>query len=135
MHLPDIWGGHRYVVLTKPNNDGKVVIVNFTSVRDWKDCPVIFRPKDNKSLFGHLTTISCSDATIVSVASLVNEAQDNPKDYLFCSPRNTQKAIIGTLESQLTPMEILDELGTQYPTEYAKYVAAKNISENIPQTP
>lgn len=131
LHIPDVWGGHRYIVLTEPNNDGKVVIVNFTSFRPGKECPVLFRPKDNKHIFRQLTTISCADADIVTVESLVREAKNNfPGYYAPCSLLVTHKVVVGTLKSQLTKIEVLDELGTQYPDEYNKYVTPENISEN-----
>lgn len=103
LHIPDIWGGHRYIVLTEPNNDGKVVIVNFTSFGSGKECPVLLRPKDNKHIFSKLTTISCADADIVTIESLIREAKSNlPGYYAPCSPLVTHKVVVGTLKSQLT---------------------------------
>jgi hypothetical protein len=64
---------------------------------------------------------------------LIREAKNNlPGYYIPCSPLVTNKVVVGTLKSQLTPIEVLEELGTQYPDEYAEYVTPQNISENTP---
>jgi hypothetical protein len=116
-------------------DEGNVVIVSFTSVKPWKECPVIFRPWQNKRLFTIKTTISCVDARIVPVESLIAEANTNPNDCIPCMPEHSLKAVIGTLKSPYTPIEVLGELGKQYPTEYTQYVKPQNISANSPQTP
>ena len=121
--LRDIGVRHRYVILTKPNSDGNVVVVNFTSASPRKECFVTFRPKDDKRLFNKKTTVNYTDARILPVKALIDKAKRNPRDYVFCSENHIKKIVIGALQSQFTPIEILEELGIQYPNEYKRYCA------------
>ena len=47
LRLQDTGARHRYIILTKPNNNKNVVIVNFTTAKhhEWF---LSFSPKDNK---------------------------------------------------------------------------------------
>lgn len=121
--IPDTRGTrhHRYIILTKPNKDGNVVLVNFTSARYWKDWPLTFTPKDDKLLFTTKTTVNYADAFICSAQRLRNIAQKRPQDYRFCAENHVKRIIIKALESRHTPIEVLEELKAQYPSEYEKY--------------
>jgi hypothetical protein len=121
--LTDYGGYHRYIILTKPNEDGKVVLANFTSFADDKECVVIFWPTDDAQLFKKATTISYANARIV-ISSKLEEYKEN--DYKYCSSVLTQRAIIGAFQSLFTPLEIIQELKNQYPTEYKKYYHANS---------
>jgi len=121
LYLSDAGGRHRYVILTEPNSNGDVVVVNFTSVRHWKECLVTFRPKDDKGLFDTKTTVLFSDARIVSIKRLAKVAKRKPRDYEFCSENHVQRIVIGAFQSQLTPIGVLEELRMQYPNEYERY--------------
>src|SRR4030066_847539 len=68
-YLPDIGGRHRYVILTNPNSDGKVVIVNFTDSGN-VESPVIFNPKDDKMLFSKRTAVYYAYAKLFPAAKL-----------------------------------------------------------------
>jgi len=123
LHLSDDGGGHRYVIITPPNSNGNVVIVNFTYKGYWKEWLVTFRPKDNKRLFSKKTTVNYADARIVPVQTLIDIAETAPSnDYVFCHHYHSKEIAIGALKSQFTPVEVLEELQVHYPDEYAKYV-------------
>ena len=68
--LTDYGGYHRYIILTEPNEDGKVVLANFTSFADDKECTVVFWPKDDDQLFKKPTTISYANARLVLLSKL-----------------------------------------------------------------
>jgi len=122
LHLSDIGGGHRYVILTKPNSDGNVVMANFTSARYWKEWLVTFRPKDDKRLFDKKTTVNYADAQIIPVKKLIEASKSNPRgDYVFCREYHCKRIISKAFQSQYIPGEVLGELGSQYPIESAKY--------------
>jgi hypothetical protein len=121
LRLNDIGGGHRYVILTKPNINGNVVIVSFTSARYWKEWLVTFTTKDNRRLFSKKTTVNYTAARILPVERLINKATRKPKDYRFCSENHIKRIVIGAFQSQLTPIEILEELKIQYSIESKKY--------------
>ena len=111
--LADSSGHHRYVILTKPNGDGNIVLTNFTSAEAWKDCSVIFRPRDNKKLFTKRTTIDYSYATLISASKLMESEINN---YVFCDLDCVRRIVEGALQSQHTPLEIVKELKSQYST-------------------
>ena len=120
LRLHDIGGHHRYVILTKPNSDGNVVIVNFTTAQPF-EWLVTFSPKDNRRLFTEKCTPNYIDACIYPIDALTRSAKRNPKEYVPC-PENIIKRIIrGALESKHTRIEVLEELKVQYPIEYEKY--------------
>ena len=121
LRLADTGRGHRYVILTKPNSDGNVVVVNFTSASYLKEWLVTFRPKDNKRLFIKQTTVDYSFARIVPVEKLGVEAKCNPNDYVFCPENLAEKIVTGAFQSQFTRIEVLTELSVQYPDEYRRY--------------
>jgi len=120
LRLRDTGARHRYVILTKPNSDGKVVITNFTTAkhREWL---VTFNPSDNKKLFTEKCTPNYNDALIYPLDSLAEAVKRNPKEYVFCPENLTKRIIIGALESKHTPLEIIEELKFQYPNEYKSY--------------
>jgi len=116
LFLSDIGGGHRRVILTKPNDDGKVVITNFTTAShfDWN---VVFRPRDNRRLYTERCTPNYHDMQLYPLSALLKIAQKNPTDYVFCARRDTQKIVNGALQSYHPSLEILEELAVQYPEE------------------
>lgn len=121
LYLSDIGGHHRYIILSKPNSDGNVVIANFTSARYWKEWLVTFTPRANKRLFDKKTTVNYADTRIIPISKLIKVAKRNPKQYEFCPENLTEKIVIGALQSQFTPIEILEELRIQYPNEYERH--------------
>ncbi len=120
--LDDSGEGHRYIILTKPNEKHNVVLINFTSATYWKEWMVTFKPKDDKLLFKKKTTVNYANAQIIPVKKLIDKARRKPNDYLFCSVYHTKKIIIGAFQSQFIPTEILDELSKQYPDESKRYL-------------
>jgi len=123
-YITDHRDRHRWVVITRPNKDGKVVIVNFTRVASHKECVVLFQPKDDGELFNRLTTVAYSYATLADITKLVKH-RDN--GYYYCQPEHIQRIIKGAFQSQFIPLEITIELKEQYPTEYAKYYISKDV--------
>jgi len=124
LRLSDRGGSHHYVILTKPNSDGNVVIVNFTAARYWKEWKVYFTKKDNKKLFSKKTTVNYADARIISAKESLSIASHNSKskdDYNYCDENIIEKIVIGAFQSQFTPIEIIVELSNQYPNEYERH--------------
>lgn len=120
LRLRDIGARHRYIILTKPNNDGNVVIINFTTAKHF-EWLVTFRPRDNRKLFTEKCTPNYTDARIYPISALTKIVKRNPREYVFC-PENIIKRIIrGALESKHTRIEVLEELKVQYPIDYQKY--------------
>lgn len=120
LRLRDIGTRHRYIILTKPNSDGNVVITNFTTAKHF-EWLVTFRPRDNKELFTKKCTPNYNGARIYPLSALAKIVKRNPKNYVFCPEKLTQRIIIGALQSRYTPIEVLEELKAQYPIEYKKY--------------
>ena len=114
-YLPDTGGQHRYVIISKPNSNGKVVLVNFTSAADYKENLVIFRPKDSPKLFIKRTTVSYGDALLADSGRLKTMKIDK---YKYCDLNHIKKIVIGGMQSKHTPLEIVEELKVQYPQEY-----------------
>jgi hypothetical protein len=116
-YLHDTGGRHRYVILTKPNSDNQVVLVNFTDSQNI-DSPVTFSPKDDKNLFTIRTGIYYAYSQLVSVTKLKKLTITG---WEFCQLNHIKRIVIGAFQSQHTPMYILKELSTQYPEEHKRY--------------
>ena len=116
-YLPDTGGRHRYVILTKPNSDNKVVLVNFTDSRNIES-PIIFNPKDDKRLFTKRTGVNYAKARLIQIKVLMESVIDG---WEFCQLNHINKIVIGAFQSHHTPIYILKELSTQYPEEHKQY--------------
>lgn len=116
LFLGDTGGRHRYVILTEPNNDGNVVITNFTTAShfEWN---VVFRPKDNRQLFTERCTPNYHDAQLYPISALLKIAGNTNIRYVFCTKDHIKKIVTGALQSNHTRLEILEELAVQYPEE------------------
>ena len=122
LRLSDIGGKHFYVIITKPHDDGNVVLVNFTSARYWKEWIVIFTKKDNRKLFSKKSTVNYADARIMPSRKLIAIAERiSTDDYNYCAENIIEKIIIGAFQSKFAPNEVITELSVQYPNEYKKY--------------
>jgi len=115
-YLPDTGGRHRYVILTKPNSDSKIVLVNFTDSRNIES-PVIFNPKDDKRLFIKRTGVNYAQARLIKIKGL----KDIIDGWEFCQLNHIKRIVTGAFQSQHTPIYILKELSTQYPEEHKQY--------------
>ena len=122
----DFGDRHRYIVITKPNKDSKVVLVNFTKATPYKECVVTFEPKENEELFREATTVPYDYADLFSV-SKVNKWGNN--DYKRCGAYIVDKIVKGAFLSEFPSQDVLDELKEQYPVEYEKY-HPKNIGDD-----
>lgn len=120
LRLRDTGARHRYIILTKPNSDGNVVIANFTTARHF-EWLVTFRPRDNRELFKEKSTVNYNDARFYPISALAKVVERNPKEYVFCPENLTKEIVIGAFQSRFTPIEILEELKGQYPNEYERY--------------
>lgn len=114
--MDDPGGRHRYVILTKPNND-RVVMTNWTTAKhhDWQ---VVFLPKHNHNLFTKRCTPNYHD---IAFYSLPRIKQRTISDYAFCPEDLLRKVIIGAFSSQHTPIGVLEELKSQYLSLAAEY--------------
>ena len=121
--IDDVGGGHRYVVLTNPNKDDCVVIVNFTSATGRIDDGKIFTSSDDRNLFEWPTVVSYKRAKLFPVTSLRDEVnrRDVVSDYKLCSPNIMAQIIKDAFKSQFTKGDVIEELKTQYPKEYNLY--------------
>jgi len=120
LRLRDIRVRHRYIILTKPNREGNVVITNFTTAKHF-EWMVTFSPRDNKKLFTKKCTPNYTDARPYPISALVEIIKRNPREYVFCPENLTRRIVIGALQSRHTSIEVLEELKAQYPIEYDKY--------------
>jgi hypothetical protein len=120
LFLDDAGDGHWYIILTKPNSDGDVVTVNFTTASHFSWL-VVLRPRDNRRLFKENCTPNYIDARFRSVSRLATIAASNPKKYQFCDTNITMKIIIGAIQSQDIKQELLEELEIQYPREFSQH--------------
>lgn len=120
LFLDDTSLGHWYVLLTKPNSNGDVITINFTTAGHFPQI-VVLRPRDNPKLFKENCWPNYIDARFRSVSKLAAIAGRNPKQYWFCDEIVTKKIIIGAIQSKYTSLEILEELKGQYPVEYERY--------------
>ena len=121
--IVDSGGVHRYVVLTNPNKDGRVVRVNFTSASGYTSDGKIFTSRDNRYFFKVPTIVHYRRAEIYPVTILLKEVnrKDEVSDYRPC-PQNIMNQIIkDAFKSQFTKGEVIEELKTQYPKEYEQY--------------
>lgn len=119
--IDDPGDGHRYVILTKPNSNDEVVIVNFTAERFDKDCTATFRHRDHSGLFSKPTVVNYPLAVIVPLVKFKNEATKSNCKYIYCPEQIIERIIIGAFQSQFTSMGVLNELKEQYPTIAQKY--------------
>lgn len=123
--IDDYGGGHRhrYVVLTNPNKDDRVVIVNFTSATGRISDGKMFTSNDDRDLFKVPTVVPYKRARIYPVASLRNEVNrsDVVSDYRSCPPSIMVQIIKDAFKSPFTQGDVIEELRTHYPQEYAQY--------------
>lgn len=119
--IDDLGGGHRYVILSKPNSDGEVVIVNFTADKFGKDPSATFRRRDHKQLFSKPTVANYPQATRISLSVLETEAKKANSDHISCPANIVKIILIGAFQSDFTPTGILEELETQYPDMAKEY--------------
>jgi len=119
--IDDLGSGHRYVILTQPNADNKVVIVNFTTKRIDKDCTVTLNYRDHPSLFPNQTVVNYPYASLEPLDKFKVEATNPDCNYIYCPDGIIQKIIEGAFQSLFTPMGVLGELKEQYPDIANKY--------------
>ena len=127
--LPDDGGVHRYVVLTNPNKDDGIVIVNFTSAPNPMCDGKVFTRSDNRNLFVKPTVVHYKRAIIISITSLCEQERrtDVVSDYRHCSKSIMAQIIKDAFGSQFTVGDILRELKTNYPQEYGQYCEDTNL--------
>lgn len=119
--IDDRGGGHRYIILTGPDNDDEVVIVNFTEAKADKDCTTIFERRDHSGLFHKPTIVNYPQASFISLSKLKAEAAKSDCKYFCCPNSILDKIIIGAFRSDFTPIGIQAELGKQYPNTAKRY--------------
>lgn len=116
-------GGHKYVVLTNPNTDGKVVRVNFTTSINRADGGKLYTPSDDKDLFQFPSIVPYKLAELYPCDVLREQAnrKDVVNHYKPC-PQDIMKQIIqDAFESQFTKSDVIEELRVSYPNEYDQY--------------
>ena len=123
--LYDGGGGHRNVVLTNPNKDDSVVIVNFTSAPGRQCDGRVFTRSDDSNLFEWGTVVQYRRTEICTVTFLCNRLEDSkkyiPAVYCFCPPVIMEQIIEDAFKSQFTTGDIIEELKAHYPLECALY--------------
>ena len=121
--INDTGDGHRRVVLTKPNKDNCVVIVNFTSARGHINDGKVFTSSDDRNLFPNPTIVTYKFAEIYPCNSLRDEVnrKDVVSDYRPCPPSIMVQIINDAFKSPFTQGDVIEELKTHYPKEYEQY--------------
>lgn len=119
--IDDLGGGHRYVVLTKPDSNDRVRIVNFTADEFGKDCTVTFKPKHHRKLFIKPTVVNYRGARPMSLSKLESEAAKTNSEYIYCPANIFNEIILGAFKSNFTPTGIQAELEKQYPNIAEEY--------------
>jgi len=123
-YLKDNLDSHRhlYVVLTWPDNKGKVVVANFTSAKFGKQKYVLFTPRDDGRLFKKDTTVEYTDASLVDREKLIKHVKDDPNNYgIDCPMDIVREVVAGAFRAKQSPNKVLKELEKQYPELYKKY--------------
>ncbi|MFC2062957.1 hypothetical protein ACFLS8_03345 [Chloroflexota bacterium] len=120
-YITDDKNRHRNVVITKPNKNGKIVIVSFTDAASQREYVVLFQPKDDERLFYKLTTVAYFYAKLADTTKLTKHRNNKNNGYCRCKPEHVKRIIKGAFRSEFIPLEIANELIEQYPTEYAEY--------------
>jgi hypothetical protein len=124
----DAGGGHKYIVLTNPNGDDNVVIVNITTFTGLHKDGKVFSRNDDKDLFPKRSIISYRRAKIYPAETLRAEA--NRKDvvnfYKKCPSDIMKRIIKDAFKSQFIKEEVIEELKISYPDEYEKYYDENN---------
>jgi len=113
--INDLGGGHRYVILTRPNSNDEVITVNFTAERFGKDCTTTFRRRDHSKLFSKPTVVNYPGAVFKNISIFKSEAKKPDCRYIHCPADIVNRILIGALQSEHTPIGIQTELETQYP--------------------
>ena len=127
--IDDSGGGHRYVILTTPNSNGEVVVVNFTAEQFGKDCTTKFRRKHHRGLFDKPTVVNYPYARTIALSKLQSEAAKPNSTYNYCPADILNKILFGAFQSNFTPTGIQAELERQYPD------IAKQYYKNHPINP
>jgi len=113
---------HLYVILTQPDNKGKVVVANFTSAKLGKQRHVLFTPRDDGRLFNKDTTVQYTDARLMDREILIKHVKDDPnKVGIDCPMDIVRGVVIGAFKAKQSPNKVLKELEKQYPDLYKKY--------------
>jgi hypothetical protein len=117
--IMDPGGGHACIILTEPNTDGCVVIVNFTKTEHCPDKTTVFTHSDS-ALFDFPTAANYRYASIISVRTLniAVKRTDVMMPRRGNHPNLLARTINGALASQFTSGEIKAELRSQYPAGY-----------------
>jgi len=121
--LPDNGGVHRYVVLTNPNKDNGIVIVNFTSAPNPVCDGRVFTRSDDRNLFEKPTVVHYKRAITISVTSLCEQERrtDVVSYYQRCSESIMAQIIEDAFKSQFTIGDVIEELRITYPEEFKLY--------------
>ena len=102
---------HLYVVISSEDNNGKIVVVNFTSQRVGKDQTTIFTQRHGWDYFTEPTVVSYQFATIVDRKNLQQHLQEHPTIKGPSCPDDILRVVIeGALKSPNTPNKILEFL-------------------------
>ena len=127
--IDDDGGGHRYVVLTNPNKDDCVVIVNFTSAAGYISDGKMFTSRDDKILFSRHTVVPYKYAKIYPCNSLRAEVnrRNVVSNYILCPQSIMEQIIKDAFKSQFTIGDVIEELKTYYPKEYEQYYEDTNL--------
>jgi len=86
-YLSDTGGRHRYVILTTQNENGDIILVNFTDSHN-VESPVIFNPKDNSKIFYKRTGVHYAFARLISAEKL---KKSKINGWQFCQLNHIKK--------------------------------------------
>jgi hypothetical protein len=105
-----------YIILTKPNSEGKIVIVPLVKPIKSIQSYGIYTPRDGGNLFKAPRTPKYQDALLVSHESIINYVNEHLDMRDDDCPSDIVKRIITiAIRKGLSSNKILDELSRQYP--------------------
>lgn len=118
----DAGGSHPCIILTEPNGYGKIVVINITELRPYKEQTCTFSPRDDKQFFKKRSTVLYSGAKLINQLKMMEHIKRNSHlVYPFCQQHILNQIIIGAFCSDNTPQIIIKELQKQYPDYYDAY--------------
>jgi hypothetical protein len=104
-----------FIILTEPNDNGKIVLVSMAKAQYGVQTYVVFTPKDHK-LFRGRVTARYQDANFYDHHKIVkyqNKHIDRCKHH--CPSDIIKRIVAGAFDAKQSPIKVLNELQVQYP--------------------
>lgn len=97
---------HLWVVLTAPDTQAQMLIVNFTTLRPHSDSTVVIQPGEHPFVT-HATVVHYADARLTAASAVTGAlASGLFLPHQDCSPALLQRLLLGAFASPHTPEKI-----------------------------